>query len=314
MNYPVDRDKRLIWAMTRAYLENDNFKYKRYGGKRRSHWTLFERFVRYFGYVLKLGPLYRRGYENARKVVVNRLDLRFAEIPESFRGYRILHLTDLHLDCVKGIEDIICDRIQGLEYDLCVITGDYRESTHGGFKQILPPFKKIVDAIRAQDGILALLGNHDSYLMVEEFEAMGVRVLTNETVKIERRGEHIWVTGVDDPSKYYTDNAQRAMEEHHNGFKIVLVHSPELFDLADENDYQLYLCGHTHGGQIRLPGGFAPVTHLKTGRKFYRGLWHYNNMIGYTNQGCSASGIPVRFNTQSEVALITLWPEEETGR
>jgi len=142
--------------------------------------------------------------------------------------------------------------------------------------------------------------------MVPEFEKMGLRVLTNETVHIRRGESSLSVTGLDDPSNYYTDAALCAMEEENDGCKIVLAHSPELYDMASSNGYKLYLCGHTHGGQICLPGGFPLVTHLKTGKKYFRGFWQYNGMSGYTNQGCGASGIPVRFNTKSEIAVITL--------
>lgn len=86
--------------------------------------------------------LYERGFNNAKNIVVNEIDVHFAELPVSFHGYKILHLTDLHLDCFEGIEDIICERIDHLDFDLCVLTGDYRQKTHGGFKQILKPLKK----------------------------------------------------------------------------------------------------------------------------------------------------------------------------
>ncbi|MCJ7615551.1 MAG: hypothetical protein MUO43_03335, partial [Desulfobacterales bacterium] len=112
--------------------------------------------------------------------------------------------------------------------------------------------------------------------------------------------------GLDDPHYYYTDQALCALEEECDNFKIVLVHSPELYDMAANNDYNLYLCGHTHGGQISLPGGIPLITHLYVGKKFHSGLWSYSNMKGYTNQGCGVAGIPVRFNTKSEIALITL--------
>ena len=304
--FPVDKDKRLVWATTRAYLENDNFKRKRFGGKRKSHWTMFERMVRFFSIFLKIGPLYRIGKKNARNVVVNYYDLFFDNLPAAFDGYRIIQLTDLHLDCIPGIEDIISERLSELEYDLCVITGDYREQTHGGFKQILGPMKTIIDSFKPKDGAVAILGNHDTWLMIENFEQMGLRVLVNETIKINKEGAIINITGVDDPNTYYTDSALKSLEEDHPGFKILLAHSPELFDLAQQNSYQLYLTGHTHGGQICLPGGIALVTHLKNGKKYYKGVWNINGMTGLTNQGCGASGIPIRFNTQSEIAFITL--------
>ncbi len=306
MKFPLDKEKRLIWSTARSCLENNKFKHKRFGGKQKSHWTLFERFVRFGSIFLKIGPFYRIGNANAKNVTVSRIDIPSAHCPEAFDGYKILHLSDLHLDCVKGLEDIICDRLENLAYDLCVITGDYREKTHGGYKQILEPMQKVLESIHTRDGILAVLGNHDTYQMVPEFEKMGLRVLTNETVHIRRGESSLSVTGLDDPSNYYTDAALCAMEEENDGCKIVLAHSPELYDMASSNGYKLYLCGHTHGGQICLPGGFPLVTHLKTGKKYFRGFWQYNGMSGYTNQGCGASGIPVRFNTKSEIAVITL--------
>jgi hypothetical protein len=72
------------------------------------------------------------------------------------------------------------------------------------------------------------------------------------------------------------------------------------------NGYRFYLCGHTHGGQICLPGGYPVIRHLRYGRKYYRGLWRYRKMIGYTSQGCGTIGIPIRFNTVSEVTLAKL--------
>jgi len=292
--------------MTRSFLETNTYKHKRYGGKSKSHWTLFERLAWIFGLFLKAAGLYQRGFRNAQNIVVKEVELCFPDLPEPFHGYTILHLSDLHLDCYEGIEDILCKKIEGLTYDLCVLTGDYRIKTKGGFKQILNPMKKLARAIKAKDGILATLGNHDTYLMVAFLESIGIKILANETVTIIRANDKIAVTGIDDPHYYYTDQAVFALEEPFEGYKIALIHTPELYDIAADNGYRLYLCGHTHGGQICLPYGIPLITHLYDGRKFYRGLWHYADMQGYTSQGCGTVGIPVRFNTQSEIALITL--------
>ena len=166
--------------------------------------------------------------------------------------------------------------------------------------------KHIVSGISAADGIFATLGNHDSFQMVEPFEKMGITMLTNESVQIVREGKRIWVTGLDDPNYYFTDHAARALEETPEEFKIALVHDPSLFDLAAESGYRLYLCVHTHGGQICLPGGKPIILHLHHGRKYYRGLWRYAGMTGYTGQGAGTVGLPVRFNTQSEITLFRL--------
>jgi predicted MPP superfamily phosphohydrolase len=257
--------------------------------------------------------LYESGYSNARNITLNEIVINFVDLPDCVDSYRILHLTDLHLDSVEGMETIICEKIRDLQYDLCVMTGDYRERIDGGFKKILKPMRKIAETIKASDGILATLGNHDTYLMVQPLEEMGIRILANETFMIYRKKENIAVTGVDDPHYYYTDQAISALEEEIEGFKIILAHSPELYDLAANNDYNLYLCGHTHGGQICLPGGIPIFTHLYSGRKFYQGLWSYSNMKGYTSQGCGTAGIPIRFNTRGEIALITLKKMQHQG-
>jgi predicted MPP superfamily phosphohydrolase len=142
--------------------------------------------------------------------------------------------------------------------------------------------------------------------MLDYFEEMGIKVLVNETVEIIKGDERIWVTGLDDPYYYYTDQSIRALEKTPNGFKITLAHAPSMFDAAEINGYKLYLCGHTHGGQICLPGGKPIILHLRHGRKYYRGLWQYGSMTGYTSQGTGCVGIPIRFNTQSEITLFKL--------
>jgi predicted MPP superfamily phosphohydrolase len=292
--------------LTRSVIETDVYKYRRYGERRRRHWSLFEFLIEMFGILLKTTGMYGTGYRNATDIIINRLEFDFDDLPGVFHGYTILHLTDLHLDVIPGCENRICRAIDGLAYDACFLTGDYRAKISGGFKSIIEPFEKVVSAIRAKDGIYATLGNHDSYMMVHPMEKMGIRLLANETATITAKTSRIQVTGVDDPYYYYTDQAMAALEAPATGFKIALVHTPALFDAAADNGYRLYLCGHTHGGQICLPGGIPLVLHLRHGRRYYRGVWRYQRMIGYTSQGCGTAGIPIRFNTRSEITLITL--------
>ena len=301
-----ESERRLIWKMTRSVRESDIYKHRRFGVKRRRTWSLFEFLIQCFGVLLKAVNRYQQGYRNATTIVVNRLNLQFDNLPPAFHGYRILHLSDLHLDFIPGYERIVRRSIEGLSCDLCLLTGDYRAAIRGSHKGVLEPMRSVVDAIRAGDGIFAILGNHDTYLLVKPLEKMGINVLVNETADVSRNGAGIQITGIDDPYYYYTDRALEAMEETTDGFKIAMVHTPAMYDAAAENGYSLYLCGHTHGGQICLPGGRPVVLHLSHGRKFYRGVWHYNGMTGYTSQGGGTVGIPVRFNTQSEVTLITL--------
>jgi len=299
--------RRQIWEATRAVLEADNYKHRKYGEKRKRRWSFFEFCIEVFYRILQFTPLLPIGIRNAKTIVLNEVDLSFDDLPEKFNGYRILHMTDLHLDMIPGTERALIRQIAGLEVDLCVITGDYRKGVSGGFKTILDPMRKVVSHIKSRDGVFATLGNHDSYLMSAYFENMGIRMLNNETAMIHRDDDQIRITGLDDPYYYFTDQAVLALEEMPAGFKIALVHTPALFDIAAENDYRLYLCGHTHGGQICLPGGVPVIRHLRYGRQYYRGLWRYGQMTGYTGQGVGTVGIPIRFNTQSEITLFRLY-------
>ncbi len=299
-------ENRIIWAATRSVLEAERFKTKRSGKKSKRRWGLFTRLLKYFIILLKLFKLYKKGLYNAKIVKLNNIDLHYHGLAEAFEAYTILHLSDLHLDTLPGIEDFIARKVRDLTPDLCVITGDYRKDTQGRYRQILKPLQTILNNIQARDGIIGILGNHDSYLMVPHLEGMGIRVLINESHIIQKDGSSLLITGTDDPYYYYTDQAINAFDDTKAGFKIALVHTTELYDVAAENQFNLYLCGHTHGGQICLPGGKPLITHQFEGRQYYKGQWQYKTMKGYTNVGCGVSAIPIRFNCPGEIAVFTL--------
>ncbi len=302
----LDLDRRHIWATVRAWMELDNNKRLRQGGKRRNHWDLFETLVRIFGVGLRVLGLWDRGVRNALDLRLHTLRLSFAGLPESFDGYRILHITDPHFDSNPALTPRLAEMIGGISADLCVLTGDYRKEIHGSFVHIYPHLERVVESLNCPDGVLATLGNHDTVHMVNAIEDMGVRVLANETVSIHRDAEALHVTGTDDVHYFYTDMALEAMQQCPEGFRIALVHSPELYDIAAEHGYALYLSGHTHGGQICLPGGRPLILHLNHGRAFARGLWRHRGMVGYTSTGAGTSALPVRFHSRGEITLIEL--------
>ncbi|RMH59183.1 MAG: metallophosphoesterase [Zetaproteobacteria bacterium] len=300
-------DRRLMWAAARCWMESENFKHLRGGRRRRYHWDAFARGLRLFGFGLKLCGLYQRGVRNALDVRLNRFSLHFRDLPSAFDGYTLLHLSDLHFDALPGLDRAVAELLRNLDgVDLCVLTGDYRAALHGEYRQVLPALRRVVEAVASRDGFVATLGNHDTVLMVDEIERMGIRVLANETLRLERDGQWLHLTGVDDVHYYYTDMALDALRRADRGFRIALVHSPELYDLAAQAGYALYLAGHTHGGQVALPGGRPIVRHLQRGRHLAAGLWRHQGMVGYTTSGIGVSGLPVRFNTRGEVAMITL--------
>jgi len=294
------------WRRQRRRMEAAEEKHTPRAVKKRRHWVAFRRLLALFGLGLRLSGLYQRGLRNALDIKLRRIELKFENLPAEFDGFRILQLSDPHVDFLAGPMDTALELISDEPVDLCVLTGDYRKRVSGPFEQILPSFEKLVSQSRARNGIYAILGNHDSADMVEPFEALGIRVLINETHTILRRGAMLHLTGTDDVHYYYTDAARQALAGAPEGFKIALIHSPELADAAAENGFQLYLAGHTHGGQVCLPGGWPIITHMNRYRRYARGLWRHGDMRGYTSTGVGVSGLPVRFNTRGEVVLITL--------
>ncbi len=300
------KEKRLIWAANRSVMENVGSIWKRRGKKSRSHWDLFLRLIKIFGFFMKLAGYYTRGYENAKKIGVTELNLTFPNLPEPFNGFRILHLSDLHIDSIPGFTAMLIEKIKPLNFDICLLTGDYRRDRSGSFNHILKPLKVLSKYIQAPSGTFAILGNHDTYLMAQYEKESGMNLLVNESVEIIRDEKKILITGTDDPFDFYTESALISMETRGYDFKIAMVHTPEMAKWASQNKYDLYLCGHTHGGQICLKEGIPIISHQFDGKKFNHGKWKIGNMTGYTSRGAGVSGIPLRFNCQPEITIITL--------
>ncbi|MBW1912368.1 MAG: metallophosphoesterase [Deltaproteobacteria bacterium] len=299
-------NRRQVWAANRFWMEMDNMKTKRYGNKRRHHWYELLLMMKSLKWMLRLTGLYKRGLRNAKNITLKEIPLCFPNLPKEFDKFTILHLSDLHLDGMKGLENRILRSLSNRTVDLCVFTGDYRTKLHGLQKQIINGLKYLIDHIDSRQGFIGVLGNHDGCHMVNPMEQIGIHMLINGTCRIYRESERILIIGTDDVHYYYTDQALHALEHAGKEFSIALVHSPELYDMAALMGVDLYLCGHTHGGQVCLPGGKAVIKHLNRGRRYYRGHWHYRGMQGITNSGVGTSGIPVRFNTQGEILIYQL--------
>ena len=297
---------RLIWAANRFWMETENLKTRRWGGESHHHWYTLLLLMKAFKLLLQVTGQYQRGVRNAWDMTVREVDLWLPRLPARFEGFEILHLSDLHLDGMPGLEETILASTGGREFDLCVLTGDYRTELHGPIRPTLDRLRRLVEGLSCRHGLLGVLGNHDDCHMVAPMEAMGIRMLVNESVEIERGGERIQLIGTDDVHYYFTDQAVHALERAGPAFTIALVHSPEIYELAAETGVDLYLCGHSHGGQVALPGGRAILKHLSRGRRFYKGIWTYREMMGVTSCGVGTSGIPVRFNTRGEILVLKL--------
>jgi predicted MPP superfamily phosphohydrolase len=185
---------------------------------------------------------------------------------------------------------------------MCVLTGDYRGQTFGPFEVVLAGMASLRAVLR--DPVYGVLGNHDSIRMMPGLEEMGIRMLLNEHEIIARGGERIHLAGVDDAHFYRMDNiAKAAAGIPHDEFSILASHTPEIFRQAAHADFNLLLSGHTHGGQICLPGGIPITLGSRLPRSLGAGAWKYHDLIGYTSVGAGSSVVPVRFNCPPEITL-----------
>jgi len=155
--------------------------------------------------------------------------------------------------------------------------------------------------------VYGVLGNHDTIRMVPDLEAMGIRMLLNECEPIEREAATIYLAGIDDAHFYRVDNIEKAGSRiPHDVFSILLSHTPEIYRQAAYAGFDLLLSGHTHGGQICLPGSIPLTLGSVLPRRFGAGAWTYHNMAGYTSTGVGSSIVPVRINCLPEVTLHRL--------
>jgi uncharacterized protein len=256
---------------------------------------------------IKLAGLKHWMEGKALDLSVRSLVFEFPDLPEAFHGFRLLHLTDLHIDAHPALAGRVGALLQDIHVDLCLVTGDYRFGVVSHSKRVYHYLEQVFTSINSTGGVLGVLGNHDATDDVMALEDLGVRVLLNEAIEIEMDNQSIWIAGVDDPYAFKCDDLTQALHSiPESAFKILMAHTPQLYAEAGDRAVDLYLCGHTHGGQVCLPGIGPVISHCQTPRRYVSGLWDYKSMTGYTCPGVGVSGTVARLNCPPEIALIEL--------
>jgi uncharacterized protein len=254
---------------------------------------------------LKMSGLYWRARRNADNVALKRNDITCRNLPSAFDGFTILHISDLHVELSAHAMECLLDIVKSLQADVCVLTGDYRGKTYGPFEQAMAYVARMRAQISAP--VYAVLGNHDSIQMVPALEAMDIRVLLNECEAITRGGQRIHLAGIDDAHFCRADDIETAaLDIPRDEFSILLSHTPEVYRQAAKAGFDLMFSGHTHGGQLCLPGSIPVKLEAVMPRKFGAGAWAYQGLIGYTSVGAGTSILPVRLNCPPEVTLHVL--------
>ena len=303
------KQERAAWMAARR-LRETHMQFQSSAGTRSTQfiklWRAILHHVHFGPGGLHLPPLHRYLKNRTKNIRIMPRELSFPDLPAAFDGYHIIHLSDMHFGELDGIEDKIAEHLAGRTVDAVLITGDFVDDFKSTPDAIAAPMKKVLSAINTRDGVFAVLGNHDSCRDVAALEALGIRVLVNESHILSRGEDRLVLTGTDDPSHFFEDAQAQALMSAPPGFRVAMVHSAELADYAENSGFSLYLSGHTHGGQVCLPGGRPILVDLKRFRDFGQGMWSLGNMQGITSHGAGASVIPYRLNCPGEIGDLLL--------
>ena len=297
---PINQNRKLI--------EHEGHRHTVKRGRRKIfHFENFPFLEAVFKFLIKAILLLPRGQGNALDIRVEHTEIVLSNLPQSFDGIKLLLITDLHIDCIEALDCKIIDAVSTLDYDYCLLGGDY--SFGHGYEdgRAYQQMKHLANVLLKRTEVFAILGNHDCYSIAEMLNEQGVKMLLNDFVCLQRNGDKIYLVGIDD-SHYFnaSDIPQAQPPESDNFLKIMLTHSPEPFRQIESAGYSVCLCGHTHGGQVCLPNGRAIVTSATVPHKMIKGNWEYNKMKGYTSAGAGTSGVAVRYFCPPEIALIKL--------
>jgi uncharacterized protein len=256
------------------------------------------------------------GFAESNHPHVVRQEITLDRLPQSFDGFTFAQLSDFHYDGSFSAVPIrkSVEIVNGLRPDLTVLTGDFvtvpileRERFLRSAATTALPCAAILEGIQGPK--YAILGNHDAManppLIVRALQDHGIPVLRNRSLPIERGDGRVWLAGIDDLLRGMPriDNTLHGIPPDET--TILLVHEPDFADEAAQFPVDLQLSGHSHGGQIWIPGIGAPWLPPMS-RKYPRGLYRVGNMTLYTNMGIGTIRAPIRINCPPEVTLITL--------
>jgi predicted MPP superfamily phosphohydrolase len=284
-------------------------------------------FIR-LGIVGGLGLIGGKGFFNSRRPELVKMSVTLQRLPPVFDGLKVGQISDIHTGPLvpaglinKGVELLSAEKP-----DLIVLTGDFVSgatkflwTTYGGFKQRhFDDCMRALGRLSAPLGVCGVLGNHDFWSgpgvlkkIVHGLERVGVRVLRNEALALERKGEKVHVAGVDDywESSYNLTKALQGVPE--DACRILLSHNPDVNEDIDNMKERLdfIISGHTHGGQVVLPFAGALYIPSPFGQKYLAGLVRDGKRQTYISRGLGLFFVPIRINSPADVSLLTLRSE-----
>ena len=274
--------------------------------RKRSLWTIFV--------VILTAVLICAVWENTA-LETQYYTISATKLPAAFDGFRIAHVSDLHNAQFGEDNKVLLDMLRQAKPDMIAITGDLIDSRRTDTAVALSFLRQAMEIAPCY----YVTGNHESRIDAfsdfrQAAEELGVRVLSDEAVLLEKAGQTIWLFGVDDPSMASGDRSDEAcMAEKleklagDGGFTILLSHRPELFQVYAQYGIDLVFSGHTHGGQICFPfiGGLvAPNQGWLP--EYDAGLFESGQTRMIVSRGIGNSLFPLRFNNRPELIVVEL--------
>lgn len=250
-------------------------------------------------------------------VGLNKITVKSPDLPDGFDGYMIAQVSDLHNATFGKNNSMLIKLLEKSEPDIIVITGDIIDSRRTDM-EVAASFAESAAKIAP---CYYVTGNHESrvkddYLILEKrMKDCGITVMRDESVFLEKNGDKIQLIGIDDPTfaKLAAGHAAQTIDSkladisQGEGYKILLSHRPEIFDVYVKNGINLVFSGHAHGGQFRIPfiGGVA-APNQGWFPQYDAGLYHKDSTDMIVSRGIGNSYIPVRVNNRPEIIIASL--------
>ena len=244
------------------------------------------------------------------------IDVHLTRLPEAFEGFRIAQITDIHFGPYMddpGLQRAV-RLAQEFRPDLVALTGDfvshplYQRNGVAGARNA-EPCADVFARWKGAPPMIAVLGNHDHWnnpdMVTGSLRERGIVVLRNASHVIEREKHLLWIAGTDDALESRADVAQAIAQIPPTDATILLAHEPDFADHAAKFPVDLQLSGHSHGGQVRLPG-IGPIILPNLARKYHTGLNRVGRLQVFTSHGVGVINPPVRLHCPPKVSLLTL--------
>jgi uncharacterized protein len=261
---------------------------------------------------LPLRPLHRLWRRTIDDIEVRKIVLPVRGLPASMETLSACQISDFHVDRDEDLMRLgrAVELINNQRPALVLLTGDYF-SGRETMRRYLVPFGRELGKLAPSVGIFAIAGNHDHWASFDDISrtltAAGIEVLSNESRRVAINGDTMTIVGIDDLWTRRADPARAFKNVGRGDCTIVLAHNPDTALYTRHLDPGVMLCGHTHGGVVRLPYYGSPLKSiLRLGKQFYSGLNRYRDFYIYTNRGLGTFWLRLRINCRPEVSHFRL--------